>query len=340
MDPGSVENGDTLSELADEIFSVNAIYGDDTVSMVTSTVASAPSLTLDLGNKDKDKRNEESSNNNGDIATTVRLRIPTNNRGDPISFVVGFDHSYPETPPHVLGTASTAARGQGGKVKATLEEIVERIHQPGSVCLFEVISEAIEVFGEGDDDSEQQDGSRGVEEVSEGTRNITINKAEKNRAHDRQEEEEQADVDWIISDVINEKKSVFVARAAKVASVEQAQRYVEHLLNTNKKVAMATHNISAWRIQQHHQQQTSVVFQDCDDDGETAAGGRLLHVMQMMDVWNVLVVVSRWFGGIKLGPDRFRIINQCGRDALIKGGFSRDKDRSTEGAKAKGKARK
>ena len=43
----------------------------------------------------------------------------------------------------------------------------------------------------------------------------------------------------------------------------------------------------------------------------------LLHLLQVMDVWNCLVVVSRWFGGVKLGPDRFRLINQAAREALV-----------------------
>jgi len=46
--------------------------------------------------------------------------------------------------------------------------------------------------------------------------------------------------------------------------------------------------------------------------------------MQIMDVWNVMVVVSRWFGGTHLGPDRFKHINAATRDVLIKGGFYDD----------------
>ena len=34
-----------------------------------------------------------------------------------------------------------------------------------------------------------------------------------------------------------------------------------------------------------------------------------------------MIVVSRWYGGVHLGPDRFRIINETARDALVKGGF-------------------
>jgi putative IMPACT (imprinted ancient) family translation regulator len=35
----------------------------------------------------------------------------------------------------------------------------------------------------------------------------------------------------------------------------------------------------------------------------------------------VLVVVTRYFGGIHLGPDRFKHINQAARNALELGGF-------------------
>lgn len=36
-----------------------------------------------------------------------------------------------------------------------------------------------------------------------------------------------------------------------------------------------------------------------------------------MNVQNVLVVVSRWYGGILLGPDRFKHINNCARNILV-----------------------
>lgn len=44
--------------------------------------------------------------------------------------------------------------------------------------------------------------------------------------------------------------------------------------------------------------------------------------MQMMKVWNVMVVVSRWFGGTQIGPDRFKHINTAARDSIIRGGFA------------------
>lgn len=41
----------------------------------------------------------------------------------------------------------------------------------------------------------------------------------------------------------------------------------------------------------------------------------------LQEVNNVLVVVTRYFGGIHLGPDRFKHINQAARNALELGGF-------------------
>lgn len=49
------------------------------------------------------------------------------------------------------------------------------------------------------------------------------------------------------------------------------------------------------------------------------------------------MVVSRWFGGTLLGPDRFKYINQAARDALELGGFLDDKEKEGGGGKGKGK---
>ena len=125
---------------------------------------------------------------------------------------------------------------------------------------------------------------------------------------------------WTVSKPVTEKKSVFLARACAITSPGQVHSYISHLLSTDKRAAKATHNISAYRIRSHSvNPETELVFQDCDDDGENAAGGRLLHLLQVMNVWGVLVVVSRWYGGVRLGPDRFRIINAVAREALVSG---------------------
>ena len=38
-----------------------------------------------------------------------------------------------------------------------------------------------------------------------------------------------------------------------------------------------------------------------------------MELLNIMNVDNVLVVVSRWYGGIKLGADRFKHINNAAR---------------------------
>lgn len=88
---------------------------------------------------------------------------------------------------------------------------------------------------------------------------------------------------------------------------------MEQLLR-NKKIRQATHNVLAYRIKQDN----GLIFEDCDDDGETNAGSRLLHLLKILNVNNVIVIVTRWYGGILLGPDRFKHINNAARDALVR----------------------
>lgn len=49
-------------------------------------------------------------------------------------------------------------------------------------------------------------------------------------------------------------------------------------LYENKKIANATHNMYAYRFLADG---AAHVTQDCDDDGEDHAGGRLLHLLQV-----------------------------------------------------------
>lgn len=112
-----------------------------------------------------------------------------------------------------------------------------------------------------------------------------------------------------------DRKSVFQAHVATVSSVADVEATKTHLLR-NRKISNATHNIVAYRIKNG-----DAMMQDCDDDGEHAAGGRLLHLLEILDVKNVLVIVSRWYGGIQLGPDRFKHINNVARNVLQENGF-------------------
>jgi len=119
---------------------------------------------------------------------------------------------------------------------------------------------------------------------------------------------------------IIDRKSAFVGRACRISDPAQVPAILSFLL-ADRRVAKAAHPvINAWRCQVGN-----VFHQDNDDDGESAAGGRLAHLLQILDVKNVLVVVTRYFGGTLLGADRFKNINQAARDALELGGFIQGK---------------
>lgn len=84
-------------------------------------------------------------------------------------------------------------------------------------------------------------------------------------------------------------------------------------LKENNKIARATHNIYAYTVtsSEGHEQA------DCYDDGEKGAGPKLLQLLKVMKVDNAIVVVSRWYGGIHLGADRFRHICNVAREIIL-----------------------
>ena len=57
------------------------------------------------------------------------------------------------------------------------------------------------------------------------------------------------------------------------------------------------------------------------DDGEGGAGIKIMHLLQDNNVRNVMIVVSRWFGGMLLGPARFMYITDAARGVLNQGGY-------------------
>ncbi|EST04756.1 Impact, N-terminal [Kalmanozyma brasiliensis GHG001] len=130
---------------------------------------------------------------------------------------------------------------------------------------------------------------------------------------------------------IIERKSEFIGYAASITSPAQVASVLTRILS-DKRVARATHPIiNAWVCRSSD----GIVHRDCDDDGETAAGGRLAHLLGILELENVIVVVTRWYGGVHLGADRFKLINRAAREALDLGGFV-GKNAEDEAGKGKG----
>ena len=105
---------------------------------------------------------------------------------------------------------------------------------------------------------------------------------------------------------ITENKSTFRGHAAKLTQGLTVDAVLAGLLS-DKIIAAADHNIYAYRCGSKEGQ--------CDD-GEHRAGAKLLKLLQEQEATNTIVIMSRWYGGLHLGPKRFELINKCADDAL------------------------
>ncbi len=89
-------------------------------------------------------------------------------------------------------------------------------------------------------------------------------------------------------------KSRFIGYAKRVESEKEAQDFIHSI---KKKHYDATHNCSAYLIGDHDE------IQKANDDGEPGgtAGVPILEVIKKKDLKYTAIVVTRYFGGIKLG---------------------------------------
>lgn len=237
-----------------------------------------------------------------DAPSSYILNLP----GEASSLRLSFPPTYPTQPPSVLGThhSSGGVKGAGARDLGLFRDVLREVFREGEVCLFDAVEEFVRRW----EDEVQKEEAPEPEPEEE----------------DVPEENQALDLPtppWTISAPIIDSKSTFIAHVAPVSSPTQARLYVQALLASDRRFRSATHNMTAWRIRGSG----GTSFQDCDDDGETAAGGRLLHLMQVMEVWDAMVVVSRWYGGVKLGPRRFAVINAVARDGFVRAGMVEEK---------------
>ncbi|RWR13595.1 YigZ family protein [Siminovitchia fortis] len=93
---------------------------------------------------------------------------------------------------------------------------------------------------------------------------------------------------------INIQKSRFIAHVKRAETEEEAQAFIQEI---KKEHWNATHNCSAYMIGENDQ------IQKANDDGEPSgtAGVPMLEVLKKRNLKDTVVVVTRYFGGIKLG---------------------------------------
>lgn len=94
--------------------------------------------------------------------------------------------------------------------------------------------------------------------------------------------------------LLEEKRSRFIARAKPVLTEQEAIDFIQSIKST---CWDATHNCYAYSVE------SDALYQRYSDDGEPqgTAGLPILEVIRKRELSNVVVVVTRYFGGILLG---------------------------------------
>lgn len=98
----------------------------------------------------------------------------------------------------------------------------------------------------------------------------------------------------VVAEIV-EKKSKFIASLIYVDNTQDAENIIKDI---KKKYFDARHNCIAYRIVEDEK-----IVERSSDDGEPSgtAGAPMLTILQKNNLANVLVIVTRYFGGILLG---------------------------------------
>ena len=283
----------------------------------------------------------------GSASFTITLPHPTPS----VVLHISLPSSYPTAPPAVAATLSSAsvARVDDEAVQAVVQRVWREA--AGEVCCYQAVEAVKELL-----DTQRQhtadelpaaevDGSLNAHEAEADEEVGEANEHDQTVAHYSDDEHQQPAHDtrrqrapqqqphaalpagFTTGPPHTDRKSVFVAHCAPVHSGADVAQLVSYL-RAHPKLSRATHNISAYRLSSSAPSGGSggsgggsYAEEGCDDDGEDKAGGRLLHLLRAMQCENVWVCVSRWYGGVRLGSDRFRIINNVARQQLEQQGY-------------------
>ena len=92
-----------------------------------------------------------------------------------------------------------------------------------------------------------------------------------------------------------EKKSKFIANLIYIEGKEEAENIIKEY---KKRFHDARHNCYAYRVYDQNE-----IYEKSSDDGEPSgtAGAPMLNLLQKNDLCNVIIIVTRYFGGILLG---------------------------------------
>lgn len=110
-----------------------------------------------------------------------------------------------------------------------------------------------------------------------------------------------------IAHVLSDRGSKYAVSGGPVHGRKDVDAFLK-ALKRDKKFAKATHN--TWAVQLADGTPLK------GDDGESGAGMVILRMLEREELCDHVVVVTRWYGGVKLGGDRFRRVQDCVRAYL------------------------
>jgi len=105
-----------------------------------------------------------------------------------------------------------------------------------------------------------------------------------------------------ILNVVSDRGSKYAVSGGPVSGRSDVDNFLK-TLKKNKKFAKATHNTWAALLDSGTPLK--------GDDGESGAGLIILRMLERQGLTNHVIVVTRWYGGTKLGGDRFRRVQDC-----------------------------
>ena len=115
-------------------------------------------------------------------------------------------------------------------------------------------------------------------------------------------------------------KSRFIAHVSPVETKEQAEAYISRIKEQN---AGATHNVPVYVVGQDQ----SIMWSSEDGEPQGTAGAPVLKMLLQEGISDVCIVITRYFGGIKLGTGGLvRAYTQVAKEALSKAGKAVVKD--------------
>ncbi|EJF60044.1 ribosomal protein S5 domain 2-like protein [Dichomitus squalens LYAD-421 SS1] len=158
-----------------------------------------------------------------------------------------------------------------------------------------------------------------------------------------------------ISDQLVQQKSTFQAYAtryqaeadapatfSRLMKITAMPQLLAHIQEVDPRTRRASHAMYAWRLRSSSLISSSLVL-GSSNGGEAGAGERLERLLELSNCEDVVLVVFRWYGGVKLGSDRWRCISTVAKEALKRGGFlsgsreASDRARSRNGSRKRGK---